>query len=76
MQEHWRLMYVAMTRAEEALFIAGALGAKEKEPAPDSWYASLSALFQAEEWVEDELWGARAEHGERPAIAVPGSVRR
>lgn len=22
-QEHWRLLYVAMTRAEEALFIAG-----------------------------------------------------
>ncbi|WP_374282837.1 double-strand break repair helicase AddA [Novosphingobium sp.] len=76
MQEHWRLMYVAMTRAEEALFIAGALGAKEKEPAPDSWYARLSGLFQAEEWVEDELWGARAEHGERPAIAVPAKVTR
>ena len=25
-QEHWRLLYVAMTRAEEALFIGGALG--------------------------------------------------
>lgn len=76
MQEHWRLMYVAMTRAEEALCIAGALGAKEKEPAPDSWYARLAALFQAEEWVEDALWGARAEHGERPSGAVPAKVTR
>ncbi|WP_088310069.1 double-strand break repair helicase AddA [Novosphingobium sp. B 225] len=71
MQEHWRLMYVAMTRAEEALFVAGALGAREKEPAPDSWFARLAGLFQPEEWLEDSLWGARAEHGERPVIAVP-----
>ncbi len=71
MQEHWRLMYVAMTRAEEALFVAGALGAKEKEPAPDSWYARLAGLFQPEEWIEDPLWGARAEHGARPDIAMP-----
>lgn len=71
MQEHWRLMYVAMTRAEEALFIAGALGAREKEPAPDSWYARLAGLFQAEEWLEDPLWGARAEHGECPQVTLP-----
>ena len=41
-QEHWRLLYVAMTRAEEALFIGGALGAREAEPAADSWYARLA----------------------------------
>ena len=29
-EEHWRLLYVAMTRAEEALFIGGALGKREK----------------------------------------------
>lgn len=74
MQEHWRLLYVAMTRAEEALFIAGALGVREKEPAPDSWYARLAGLFQPEEWVEDPLWGAHAEHGERPQIDVPPRV--
>src|SRR5690606_22268714 len=38
-EEHWRLLYVAMTRAEEALFIGGALGKRETEPAADSWYA-------------------------------------
>src|SRR5690606_27115747 len=42
-QEHWRLLYVAMTRAEEALFIGGALGTRETDgPAPDSWYARLA----------------------------------
>lgn len=63
MQEHWRLLYVAMTRAEEALFIAGSLGAREKEPAPDSWYARLEPLFAdsaspAPIWGEVREWGA------------------
>src|SRR5690606_3239376 len=46
-QEHWRLLYVAMTRAEEALFIGGALLGRETEPAEDSWYARLSPLVDA-----------------------------
>ncbi len=73
-QEHWRLLYVAMTRAEEALFVAGALGPKEKEPAPDSWYARLAGLFLADEWVDDPIWGARLEHGDAlpPAPARAG----
>ena len=55
-EEHWRLLYVAMTRAEEALFIAGAKGKKRKKSAgelpEDSWYAQLEPLF-AEDWRED-----------------------
>ena len=76
-QEHWRLLYVAMTRAEEALFIAGSLGPKEKEPAPDSWYARLQGLFAGEEWLADPLWEGRLEHGERPPPvpkAPPGAL--
>jgi ATP-dependent helicase/nuclease subunit A len=61
-EEHWRLLYVAMTRAEEALFVAGALGPKEKEPAPDSWYARLLPLFEGEP-IADDLWGERREWG-------------
>ncbi|KLE35378.1 double-strand break repair helicase AddA [Aurantiacibacter luteus] len=64
-EEHWRLLYVAMTRAEEALFIGGALGKREKAPAQDSWYARLAPLFGGE-WIDDPIWGARAELGERP----------
>ena len=63
-EEHWRLLYVAMTRAEEALFIGGALGKSEKEPAPDSWYARLAPLFAGEP-LADPLWGMRLERGER-----------
>jgi ATP-dependent helicase/nuclease subunit A len=72
-EEHWRLLYVAMTRAEEALFIGGALGKREKEPAPDSWYARLKPLFEAEE-LADPIWGARTEWG-RAAEPVPVSRR-
>ncbi|MFA9200899.1 MAG: UvrD-helicase domain-containing protein, partial [Cypionkella sp.] len=60
--EHWRLLYVAMTRAEEALFIGGALGKREKEPAPDSWYARLAPLF-AGDALADDIWDARHEWG-------------
>ncbi len=67
-EEHWRLLYVAMTRAEEALFVGGSLGPKEKEPAPDSWYARLAGLFAAEEWLEDPIWGARLDHGDLPLL--------
>jgi ATP-dependent helicase/nuclease subunit A len=69
-QEHWRLLYVAMTRAEEALFIGGALGAREKEPAEGSWYAHLRAMFGADDWIEDDgIWGSRLEWGTAPAPA-------
>ncbi|HTM95601.1 MAG TPA: UvrD-helicase domain-containing protein, partial [Croceibacterium sp.] len=69
-EEHWRLLYVAMTRAEEALFVAGALGAREKEPAPDSWYARLKPLFDTGP-APDAIWGERHEWGALAPV-VPG----
>ncbi|MCB2067705.1 MAG: PD-(D/E)XK nuclease family protein, partial [Erythrobacter sp.] len=68
-EEHWRLLYVAMTRAEEALFIGGALGKREKQPAEDSWYARLAPLFGGEQ-LADDTWGWRMERGSR-ADPVP-----
>ncbi|WP_298194133.1 double-strand break repair helicase AddA [Novosphingobium sp.] len=64
-EEHWRLLYVAMTRAEEALFIAGALGSRAKEPPEESWYAQFAPLFGEEEgaWREDPIWGASRQLG-------------
>lgn len=70
MEEHWRLLYVAMTRAEEALFIGGALTAREKAPDPDSWYARLEPLFDGD-WQSDALWDAVKCHGSAPAIPAP-----
>ncbi len=73
LQEHWRLLYVAMTRAEEALFIGGSLNkneAKKGEPHEDSWYARLAPLFEGEE-LGDPIWGWRKEWGERAEPLVP-----
>ncbi|WP_345723590.1 double-strand break repair helicase AddA [Qipengyuania vesicularis] len=70
MQEHWRLLYVAMTRAEEALFVGGSLGPRDAKNGPheDSWYARLKELFDDGEGLEDPIWGARWEVGERAAV--------
>ncbi|MEZ5692981.1 MAG: double-strand break repair helicase AddA [Altererythrobacter sp.] len=67
LEEHWRLLYVAMTRAEEALFIGGSLGPREQKKGPheDSWFARLQPLF-VDDALEDDLWGARWEWGEKP----------
>lgn len=47
-QEHWRLFYVAATRAEERLVIAGSLSAKwDGQPPPESWYGVAAATFDA-----------------------------
>jgi ATP-dependent helicase/nuclease subunit A len=60
LEEHWRLLYVAATRAEEWLAIGGALGPAARGVVPQrSWYAALSAALDGLETVtaEDALWG-------------------
>ncbi|TPG14479.1 double-strand break repair helicase AddA [Sphingomonas oligophenolica] len=48
LEEHWRLFYVAATRAEERLVIAGALGVRARGAPPEaSWYAAASRAFAA-----------------------------
>lgn len=71
-QEHWRLLYVAMTRAEEALFVGGALGKLDRgAPALGSWYARLRDLFPPEAEIDDPIWGTRCEWGEPPNPIAP-----
>jgi ATP-dependent helicase/nuclease subunit A len=65
LQEHLRLLYVAMTRASEHLVMAGALGARSKGEPPDkSWYMALEAGMKALgcDWLSDPLWGAVMRH--------------
>ena len=60
-EEHWRLLYVALTRAEERLIVAGSLGPRAKgEVKPESWYAAVEAamISLGAEWDADPLWGA------------------
>ncbi|HEY0623390.1 double-strand break repair helicase AddA [Sphingomonas sp.] len=74
LEEHWRLFYVAATRAEERLVIAGALGPKAKGEAPAaSWYAASRAAFDALGIADDE--GERAFTGRRPQPPVARKPR-
>ncbi|HSX54782.1 MAG TPA: 3'-5' exonuclease, partial [Sphingomonas sp.] len=69
LEEHWRLFYVAATRAEERLVIAGALGPKAKGEAPGaSWYAASRSAFDALGIEEGE--GDRSFTGTRPQPPV------
>jgi ATP-dependent helicase/nuclease subunit A len=66
-QEHWRLLYVALTRAREHLVIGGALGVRARgEPPEQSWYAAVDRAMAGlgSDWAPDEHWGeARHYHG-------------
>ncbi|MBH1999408.1 MAG: UvrD-helicase domain-containing protein, partial [Sphingomonadaceae bacterium] len=60
-QEHWRLLYVALTRAEERLVVAGSLGPRAKgEVKPESWFAAVEGALESlgAPWDADPLWGA------------------
>jgi ATP-dependent helicase/nuclease subunit A len=75
-EEHWRLLYVAMTRAEERLFVGGALGPADRNgPPASSWYAaldvSLAELGAIE--AEDPVWGRARMYGDAPQ---PGRASR
>ncbi len=75
-EEHWRLLYVALTRAEERLVIGGALNAKDKDgPHEQSWYAMVRQAMVnigAEE-IEDKLWTGSALHYE---VTGPHEVKQ
>ncbi len=76
LEEHWRLFYVAATRAEERLVVAGALGAQAKGVPPrNSWYAASAAALDALGVPEGE--GTREFRGRAPAapIARSGEIR-
>ena len=45
--EHWRLFYVAATRAERLFIITGTLPSAEKPVPPDSWYAAAQQTLTA-----------------------------
>ncbi len=59
-REHCRLLYVALTRAEDLLYLGGAL--KKGEPPEDSWYAAVAAAMAGlpTDSVEIEGWDAPA----------------
>ena len=60
LEEHWRLLYVALTRAEERLVLAGSLGVRARDVPEHSWYAALDRALDGmgHEWEEHPEWGA------------------
>jgi ATP-dependent helicase/nuclease subunit A len=77
-EEHWRLLYVAMTRAEERLYIGGALGPADRNgPAQASWYAACRASMEALglDWSDDPNWGRSCRLGEAEAPARAAAAK-
>jgi ATP-dependent helicase/nuclease subunit A len=69
--EHWRLFYVAATRAEERLEIAGSLGPRSKGvPSENSWYAAAEAALTALGAAEREEGPRRSFVGHDPQPPV------
>ncbi|MEO9469104.1 double-strand break repair helicase AddA [Parasphingorhabdus sp.] len=59
LQEHWRLLYVAMTRAEEHLVVAGTLGPRAKGEVPElSWHSAVERGLMALgcDWEANVRW--------------------
>ncbi|WP_419723005.1 double-strand break repair helicase AddA [Sphingobium aquiterrae] len=78
-EEHWRLLYVAMTRAEERLVVAGALAPRAKGVAAEaSWHAQIDRAMAdlGAEWEADAMWGAvRRWRGRERLRARPAQPR-
>ena len=65
LQEHKRLLYVAITRAEERLIMAGSLGISRKGVPPvESWCSAIEKGMAALGcvWEEDARWGKLMRH--------------
>jgi ATP-dependent helicase/nuclease subunit A len=77
-EEHWRLLYVALTRAEERLYIGGALGPADKKGPPEtSWFAACEASMGGlgGEWDEHPVWGRARRFGNREIPARAAATR-
>ena len=77
-EEHWRLLYVALTRAEERLYIGGALGPADRNGPPErSWYAAVRSALDGLGCApgDDPLWGSACRLGEAELQTKAGRRR-
>jgi ATP-dependent helicase/nuclease subunit A len=78
--EHARLLYVAITRAEERLVMAGSLGKQSKGVAAEnSWYPAILAGMEALgcEWQPELPWGRimRYQGTQEPELKTEGQIQ-
>src|SRR5690606_26045147 len=69
-QEHWRLFYVAMTRAEEILVVAGVTKKPDRTVPATSWHAAVEGVLADMkcDWEEaGPTWVRRRVHRATPA---------
>jgi ATP-dependent helicase/nuclease subunit A len=78
-QEHGRLLYVALTRAEEKLVVAGSLGPRCKGIVPEtSWFFAVDRAIGelGAGWEADPRWGAlRRWRGHETLAARPAEAK-
>jgi ATP-dependent helicase/nuclease subunit A len=90
-EEHWRLLYVAMTRAEEHLFVGGALSRRQqgdKGMAENCWHRRVEAAMTAmgaeetaDGWLIEGQDGKRGPAARKEALTgaappIPGWARQ
>lgn len=73
--EYWRKLYVGMTRAEDALYITGALtpGKKAEGQLTDTWYEAIEQALRAHSRVETDAAGQ--EVALHYPVAAPAAVQ-
>jgi ATP-dependent helicase/nuclease subunit A len=68
-QEHWRLLYVAMTRAEELLVVAGITKTADRALPENNWHSAVDAVMadMGADWQDaGPRWGRKRVHAVQP----------
>src|SRR5690606_17337175 len=68
-EEHWRLLYVAMTRAEELLVVAGITKTADRSLPDHNWHSAVEAVMadMGAGWQDaGPRWGRKRVHAVQP----------
>ena len=78
LQEHWRLLYVAMTRAEELLVVTGITKTADRTLPDNNWHGAVDAVMEGmglgwedagPRWGQKRVHAVQAKKWARPAKA-------
>lgn len=68
-EEHWRLLYVAMTRAEELLVVTGITKTADRSLPEHNWHSAVDAVMadMGADWQDaGSRWGRKRVHAVQP----------
>jgi ATP-dependent helicase/nuclease subunit A len=68
-EEHWRLLYVAMTRAEELLVVTGITKTADRTLPDNNWHSAVDAVMadMGADWQDaGPRWGRKRVHAVQP----------